>query len=77
MAFSGRFLIVHVEVFHGVDPDVIYDETPYLCLGHNIGLLHEVLVLRGCEGAALEHIPNLLADSMIVLTRQPVPKLLL
>ena len=68
---------VHVEVFHGVDPDVIYDEAPYLCLCHNIGLLHEILMLCGCEGAALQHIPNLLADSMIVLARQPVPKLLL
>ena len=68
---------VHVEVFHGVDPDVIYDETPYLCFGHNIGLLHEILMLRRCQGATLQHISNLLADSMIVLTRQPVPKLLL
>ena len=68
---------VHVEVFHGVDPDVIYDETPYLCFGHNIGLLHEILMLRGCEGATLQHISNLLADSVIVLARQPVPKLLL
>ena len=68
---------VHVEVFHGVDPDVIYDETPELCLCHNIGLLHEILMLRGCEGATLQHIPNLLANSAIVLTRQLVPKLLL
>ena len=58
----------HVEVFHGIDPDVIYDQAPYLCLGTNITLLHEVLVLCGCESATLQHIPNLLADSAIVLT---------
>ena len=76
-AFSGLLLIVHVEVFHGVDPDVIYDEAPYLCFWDNIRLLHEILMLCGCEGATLQHIPNLLADSVIVLSRQSVPKLLL
>ena len=68
---------VHVEVFHGVDPDVIYDETPYLCFCHNIGLLHQILMLRGGEGATLQHIANLLADLAIVFTGQSVPKLLL
>ena len=68
---------VHVEVFHGVDPDVIYDETPYLCFCHNIRLLHEVLMLRRCESATLQHIPNLLADLAIVVAGQSVPKLLL
>jgi hypothetical protein len=70
-------LEVHVEVFHGVDPDVIYNETPYLCFGTNITLLHEILMLGGGEGAALQHIPNLLADSAIVTAGQSVPKLLL
>ena len=67
----------HVEVSHGAHPDVIYDETPYLCLGTNIALLHEILMLRGGEGATLQHIPNLLADPVIVLSGQSVPKLLL
>ena len=77
MASSGRFLIVHVEVFHGVDPDVIYDQTPYLCLGTDVGLPHEILMLGGCEGAALQHKIDLLADSAIVTAGQSVPKLLL
>jgi hypothetical protein len=67
----------HVEVLHGVDPDVIYDETPDLCLGTNIALLHEILMLGGGEGATLQHIPNLLADPAIVTAGQSVPKLLL
>ncbi len=67
----------HVEVSHGVDPDVIYDQTPYFCFCHNIALLHQVLMLCGCESATLQHIPNLLANSAIVTARQSVPKLLL
>ena len=66
-----------MEVFHGVDPDVIYDETPNLCLCDNIGLPHEILMLCGCEGAALQHKINLLADSAVVTAGQSVPKLLL
>ena len=56
---------------------MINDQSPYFPLCGCVGLLHEILMLRGCDGATLQHIPNLLANSAIVLTRQSVPKLLL
>jgi len=67
----------HVEVFHSSRSNMINNKTPYFCLGTNITLLHQVLVLCGCEGATLQHIPNLLADPAIVTAGQSVPKLLL
>ena len=56
---------------------MINDQSPYFPLCGCVGLLHEILMLCGSDGATLQHIPDLLANSAIVLSRQSVPKLLL
>ena len=64
----------HVEVLHGADTDVVYDQAPDLCLGTAITTIHEVAMLRSGDGPVLQHMVQLGTDPVVVLAREPVPK---
>ena len=70
-------MIVHIEISHGARSYVINDQSPYLRFGYRVALVDQPLMLRGLQGAALQHIIDLLANSAIVLARQSVPEPLL
>ena len=74
MAFSRLAAISGVEVLHGADPDVVYDQAPDLCLRGAITAIHQVAVLLLCDGAVLQHIVDLLPDPVVVLAREPAPE---
>ena len=63
-----------VEVLHGADTDVVYDQAPDLCLGTAITAVHQIAMLVPRDGPVLQHIVQLGTDPVVVLAREPVPE---
>ena len=72
--FFAPFAVCHVEVLHGADTDVVYDQAPDLCLGTAITAIHQVAMLLRRDGPVLQHIVQLGTDPVVVLAREPVPE---
>ena len=64
----------HVEVLHGADADVVYDQAPDLRLGTAIAPVHEIAMLVTRDGPGPQHIVQLGTDAMVVLARETVPE---